>query len=209
MQLVPSPDHCITTTTAPVGPPGITAKPNSVDARGHSGADHPPSADEVGLGVSFGQVPLQSTTEPRGPRSIVAGADTFLSTVVRCVQGDSATGKASLSIPATASREQGSDNNADPETSEEASDSHHYEGSSAFKLAEARAGGVSQVDSITGSPEDSSPGTLHARIESEVRTITGLTDDQIPAEFGSWAAATEGCATGRSPGHSTGGFPEE
>ena len=32
-------------------PPGISASPNIVDASGHSGVDHPPSADEIGLGT--------------------------------------------------------------------------------------------------------------------------------------------------------------
>ena len=45
--------------------------------------------------------------------------------------------------------------------------------------------------------------------KSSVGTITGPPQDTIPTEFGSWVAATEGWATGRSPGHSTGGSPEE
>ena len=63
-KLVPSPDHFITTTTkstpllkATESPSGSTASPNIVPVRGHSGADHPPSADEIGLGASFGQDP--------------------------------------------------------------------------------------------------------------------------------------------------------
>ena len=55
-------------TVDPAGP----AKPYVV--AGHSGADHPPGTDEIGPGVSFGEDPLQSTTEPRGPRLIVAGS---------------------------------------------------------------------------------------------------------------------------------------
>ena len=56
----------------PAGP----AKPYVV--AGHSGAGHPPGADEIGPGVSFGEDPLQPTTEPRGPRLSVAGPGTFL-----------------------------------------------------------------------------------------------------------------------------------
>ena len=61
---------------------------------------------------------------------------------------------------------------------------------------EAEAGVFSKVDSVTGSPEDLSPGTLH-----------GTRRYAKGDEFGSWVGSTEGWAAVRSPSKSPGEIP--
>ena len=103
------------------GPPGSAVAPTSAD--GHSGSDHPPYADEVGYGVSFGEAP-----DPHQLQLGEQGRSGVLPTpLVPTHTGSYSTGTTSLrsKSPVLTPREHGCDNNADHETLARSSDSYY------------------------------------------------------------------------------------
>ena len=109
---------------------------------GHSGADHPPGADEIGPGVSFGEAP-----DTHEPRMWEQGCEGVLSTpiVPSTLRSPGSTSLRSKS-PGLVIRE----HHEDGETSTGASDSRYSEGIRApIPVTQEE---LERVDAVTGSP---------------------------------------------------------